>query len=190
MMRYLGFLLFLNLASLDDASKLEASASNTVPLKKGDSIQLPVTKSPDFNREVRPILESSCISCHGINEQKGGLRLDTLSHSLRGGESGPSIVSGEIRDSILLERIHLPSEDMEAMPPEGKSLSDPQKKILSRWIENGANWPDGVQLKQFNSQQLSLREKADKKEVVSLVAYPQAIALDAKHDFQSLIIVD
>ena len=189
MMRYLGFLLFLNLASMDDASKLEASASNTVPLKKGDSIQLPVTKSPDFNREVRPILESSCISCHGINEQKGGLRLDTLSHSLRGGESGPSIVSGEIRDSILLERIHLPSEDMEAMPPEGKSLSDPQKKILSRWIENGANWPDGVQLKQFNSQQLSLREKADKKEVVSLVAYPQAIALDAKQDFQSLILV-
>ncbi|HCY58412.1 MAG TPA: hypothetical protein DHU78_06135, partial [Opitutae bacterium] len=32
---------------------------------------------PDFNREVRSILENTCISCHGVDSQKGGLRLDT-----------------------------------------------------------------------------------------------------------------
>ena len=67
--------------------------------------------SPNFNKEVRPILETACIECHGITKQKGGLRLDTLAYHLKGGDSGPAIIPGNFADSILLERISLPETD-------------------------------------------------------------------------------
>ncbi len=144
---------------------------------------------PDFHREVRPILESACISCHGLQEQKGGLRLDSLAHAKVGGDSGAALVAGKVAESTLVERIHLPSEDMEAMPPEGEPLLDSQKEILSRWIESGAKWPDGVQLNEINLQQLSLRKKSLKKKLVSLSAYPQTVSLQTNQDFQSLVLV-
>ena len=43
----------------------------------------PVVIAPDFHHEVRGILESTCISCHGADSQKGGLRLDTLAYGKR-----------------------------------------------------------------------------------------------------------
>ena len=74
-------------------------------------------KAPDFHNEVRGILETSCVSCHGVNDQKGGLRLDTLAFAKQGGDSGPAVVPGNKIDSTLLERIHLSPEDDEIMPP-------------------------------------------------------------------------
>ena len=62
-------------------------------------------------------LKRSCISCHGADSQKGGLKLDTLEFAKKGGDSGPAIVAHNKSESLLLERIHLPSDDEEIMPP-------------------------------------------------------------------------
>ena len=132
----------------------------------------PVVKAPDFHTEVRAVLESTCISCHGANDQKGGLRLDTLAFAKEGGDSGPAIVPGNKIESILLERIHLPADDDEIMPPKNGPLSAQQKDILDRWIETGANWPKGIQLKEITERELVLRTKARNKQFVSLAAYP------------------
>ena len=86
----------------------------------------PVVKAPDFHTEVRAVLESTCISCHGTDDQKGGLRLDTLAFAKEGGDSGPALVPGNKIESILLERIHLPADDDEIMPP--KTAPSPLSK--------------------------------------------------------------
>ena len=148
----------------------------------------PVVKAPDFHTEVRAVLESTCISCHGANDQKGGLRLDTLAFAKEGGDSGPAIVPWNKIESTLIERIHLPADDDEIMPPKNGPLSAQQKDILDRWIETGANWPKGIQLKEITERELVLRTKARNKQFVSLAAYPPAITLTTKEDFNSIVL--
>ena len=145
--------------------------------------------APNFHREVRPILESACVECHGIEKQKGGLRLDTLAYAQKGGDSGPALVAGNLKDSLLLDRIFLPAEDDEIMPPENGPLSPTEQDILKRWIKTGGHWPQGVQLFTHSPRELALREIAEGKELVELSIHPTQISLSTKEDFNSFIIV-
>ena len=81
----------------------------------------------------------------------------------QGGDSGPALVPGSKSKSLLLERIHLPEDDDEIMPPKGGPLSSEAKEILNRWVESGANWPDGVQLHEISKEELSLRKNLQTK---------------------------
>ena len=148
-----------------------------------------VVIAPDFHREVRGILESTCISCHGADSQKGGLRLDTLAYMKKGGDSGPALIPGNKEESILLERIHLPADDEEIMPPKNGPLSANYKDILDRWVGTGANWPKGVQLKEISERELVLRNKSKYKKLVSIAAYPKSIDLKTMEDFNSVVLV-
>ena len=149
----------------------------------------PVVIAPDFHREVRGILESTCISCHGADSQKGGLRLDTLAYMKKGGDSGPALIPGNKEESILLERIHLPADDEEIMPPKNGPLSAQYKDILDRWVGTGATWPKGVQLKEISERELVLRNKSKNKQLVSIAAYPKSITLKTQEDFNSVVLV-
>ena len=51
--------------------------------------------TPDFERDVRPILAANCVSCHGPRQQESLLRLDTRGQALKGGMSGSVIVPGK-----------------------------------------------------------------------------------------------
>ena len=148
----------------------------------------PPIAAPDFHREVRPLLEASCIQCHGADKQKGDLRLDTLHFAMKGGDSGPSIVAKDIVESLLLERVNLPAEDDEIMPPKDGPLTDPQKDILTRWIQTGAKWPSGYQLHAQSERSLALRKKSGEKKIIQLEAYPSVIRLQTKEDFNSVVV--
>src|SRR5580700_11075251 len=95
---------------------------------------------PDYTRDVQPILAKNCLSCHGPEKRKGGLRLDRRSTALKGGDSGAVIVPGKPSESLLLKKIASKDDD-ERMPPTGKPLSAEQIRILTDWIAAGANWP-------------------------------------------------
>ena len=97
----------------------------------------------DFNREIRPILSDKCFSCHGPDkkERKGRLRLD-LEESARNPKKS-AIVAGKPRDSKLIQRITSDDEEELMPPPEsGKSLTQQEKELLSRWIAEGAAWSE------------------------------------------------
>jgi hypothetical protein len=97
----------------------------------------------DFVRDVRPIFERHCYECHGEKKQKSGLRLDIKAAALKGGDNhGPDIVPGKAKDSPLIHFIATDDED-EIMPPKGR-LAVSEIDILTRWIQEGAVWPDGV----------------------------------------------
>lgn len=98
----------------------------------------------DFVRDIQPLLEQHCYRCHGAEKQKSGLRLDIKSEAFGGGDGyGPSLVPGESDDSPLLELVASEDEDTR-MPPSGPGLKEAEIDLIRSWIEQGADWPDGV----------------------------------------------
>jgi hypothetical protein len=101
----------------------------------------------DFERDVRVVLETSCVHCHNAEKDKGGLRLDTRELALKGGDEHKAIVPGKSAESAMVHFAARLVDDME-MPPKGKGepLSGEQIGRLRAWIDAGAPWPDGVKL--------------------------------------------
>ncbi len=98
----------------------------------------------DFVRDVRPILEKHCYECHAGDVRKSGLRLDIRSEAMKGGELyGEAILPGEPGDSPLVQFIADENADL-VMPPDGERPTAAEIATLTQWVEQGANWPDGV----------------------------------------------
>lgn len=98
-----------------------------------------------FETKIRPLLVESCFDCHGAEKQKGGLRLDSPAAALKGGDTGAAMVPGDLKASLMIRAIHYGAgeyegEDLE-MPPK-KKLAAEQIKLLERWVEMGAPWPE------------------------------------------------
>ena len=97
--------------------------------------------SERFEKKVRPLLAERCWRCHGAEQAKGGLRLDTADALLAGGESGPAVVPGKPDESPLIAAVRY--SDGLKMPPKGK-LSDAEVLELTEWVRAGAIWPGGA----------------------------------------------
>lgn len=96
----------------------------------------------DFHREIRPIFEQACYSCHQGGKVKGGLRLDTHAGALLGGKAdGPSIIPHKPGESPIFQRI-TSTDTEEIMPAKGDPLPPASIALIKRWIEQGAPWPD------------------------------------------------
>jgi hypothetical protein len=67
------------------------------------------------------------------------LRVDSLEALQKGGHSGPALVAGSAQDSLLIQRMLLPIEDEDHMPPDGKPQPTPAEiTVLQWWIDRGA----------------------------------------------------
>lgn len=108
-----------------DESKLPPAATNRV----------------DFVRDIKPILDASCVRCHGPERPKSAFRLDNREAALKGGESGVDIIPGQGAKSPLIHFVARLVPDME-MPPPGKGapLTSEQVALLLGWIDQGAAW--------------------------------------------------
>ena len=110
------------------------------------AVAAPAAERPiDFVRDVYPILQRSCVECHGKHKQEGDLRLDERSAALAGGASGATIVPRKPEESELLRRVALDRDDAEIMPARGEPLSPRQVATLRRWIAEGAVWPERIE---------------------------------------------
>jgi formylglycine-generating enzyme required for sulfatase activity len=103
----------------------------------------------EFVRDVKPILEHNCISCHREDNAKGKIRLDQKAVAFKGDEV---IVPGKPEDSSLYWTTTLPEDDDLIMPPikhedEDYPLLESERKILEDWIKEGAKWPEKEKLK-------------------------------------------
>ncbi len=94
-------------------------------------------ESPEYNRDVRPILMDACLTCHGPDSasRKADLRLDQRDAAVDMG----AIVPGKPAESAMIQRI-LSDDPEQIMPPPAmkKTLSEKQKQILADWIQGGA----------------------------------------------------
>ena len=97
-----------------------------------------------FNRDIRPIMSDTCFHCHGFDakSRKGDLRLDLREFALKAGKSGAvAIVPGKPDESEVIKRLYSKDED-DVMPAKEshKTLTDAQKELFRRWIQQGANY--------------------------------------------------
>jgi mono/diheme cytochrome c family protein len=105
------------------------------------ALPAPLARPVNFFRDVHPLLAEHCVSCHGPDKQKGGLRLDSRAAALAGGSSaGPAIVPGRGADSPLVQFTAHLVPDLE-MPPDQEPLPDDRIALLRAWIDQGAKWP-------------------------------------------------
>jgi cytochrome c5 len=89
--------------------------------------------SVSFAKDVMPIFENSCTSCHGTDQMKAGLDLRTYKSLMAGSSNGPVIVSGKSADSFLVQQVVKGK-----MPKRGQKLTSDQIKVISDWIDAGA----------------------------------------------------
>lgn len=98
-----------------------------------------------FEDLVKPILENKCMACHKEGKIKGELRMDQLAGLQKGGKTGPFLVAGNPDESLFLQRIHLPLENEEHMPPKNKAqLTEEEIEILRLWVASGASFEQKV----------------------------------------------
>jgi mono/diheme cytochrome c family protein len=105
------------------------------------ALAAPTPKSPDFNRDVLPILSENCFQCHGPDEQtrEAKLRLDTRDGLLR--TQKPVVLPGKATQSELFKRIVTKDRDDVMPPPKSKkTLTPAQTETVRRWIDSGANY--------------------------------------------------
>ena len=99
-----------------------------------------VTQIPTFNGVVLPILQQNCVSCHGPQKSKGGLRLDSFLAVLKGGENGAVVVPGKAKESDLIKRLRLPIDSDDHMPPQGKPQPTADEiALIQWWVDAGAS---------------------------------------------------
>src|ERR1700743_1567474 len=86
--------------------------------------QLTKVQQDYFENKVRPILVDRCYKCHSADAQKvkGNLFLDTREGCLKGGDTGPAVVPGNVGGSLLIKAISYKDADLQ-MPPKGDKLS-------------------------------------------------------------------
>ncbi len=114
------------------ADRIARVSAEYAPLKKG---------GVDFFRDVKPILEARCYSCHQGAKVKGGLRLDDHAAALKGGKAdGPALVPGHPEQSPLVARI-TSTDTEEVMPAKGDRLTPKEIDTITTWIREGAVWP-------------------------------------------------
>jgi hypothetical protein len=94
-----------------------------------------------FEKNIRPVLVRECYSCHASTAKKikGKLTLDTRDGIRKGGETGPAVVPGDPKKSLLLQAIQQTHEDLK-MPP-NKKLPAEVIAAFEKWIAMGAPDP-------------------------------------------------
>jgi mono/diheme cytochrome c family protein len=106
----------------------------------------------EFARDIQPLLERSCVACHSGERPKGGFEITNRTALLQGGKRGETaVIPGKSQTSPLIRFVEDKVEDME-MPPMAKrgkfpALTSDETTRLRAWIDQGASWPDGIQLR-------------------------------------------
>lgn len=92
-----------------------------------------------FADVVHPILQQRCVSCHGEAKSQGDLRLDSWVAMQLGGKHGALFKPGDASGSRLIQRLLLPLDHEERMPPKTKpQLSEEELLLLEWWVGSGA----------------------------------------------------
>lgn len=92
-----------------------------------------------FVKDVAPIIQERCIRCHGADNPRNGLRLDTFAGWKVGGKGGPLLVPGASARSLIIARLSAPM-DQGRMPPNGEALTPEEIKKIGNWINQGAKF--------------------------------------------------
>lgn len=103
----------------------------------------PAAGQVDFQRDIQPIIEKSCVKCHGKGRNKGGFVIETRETLLKGGDSGPAVIVGQSAESALIELVSGLDPD-NVMPQKGTKLTSHEVSRLRAWIDQGLKWDAAI----------------------------------------------
>jgi mono/diheme cytochrome c family protein len=88
-----------------------------------------------FQDSVRPLFDRKCFQCHSskAEELKGNLKLESVEDILKGGDQGPAVIAGDVKQSLLLRAIRYQEDDYQ-MPPSGR-LADEEIALVEKWVK-------------------------------------------------------
>lgn len=88
-----------------------------------------------FAGAIAPILEENCQGCHNPKNTKGELDMTSWEKLLKGGKNGPALLVGHPDKSQILQRMLLPLDHEEHMPPrEKKQPKKEQVELIRLWL--------------------------------------------------------
>ena len=85
--------------------------------------ETPVADLETYRDQIEPILQRSCVACHGEEAQEGNIRIDSLDPDLFQGED----VSWWLEVSAVLSNGEMP-------PPDEGELSDEDRNTVIQWL--------------------------------------------------------
>ncbi|MDG2449328.1 MAG: hypothetical protein P8M34_06805, partial [Saprospiraceae bacterium] len=94
-----------------------------------------------YSNDIKPILNSRCIACHGGVKKHGGLSLLTKEETLsRSSKTGiPALIPGNASKSEIYKRI-LSNDPDYAMPRDHDPIPHGEREKIKKWIDQGAKW--------------------------------------------------
>ncbi|MCW5962890.1 MAG: SUMF1/EgtB/PvdO family nonheme iron enzyme [Bryobacterales bacterium] len=164
----------------------------------------PLFSAVDFEKEIAPILRSSCLGCHSARAGMGNVRLHAREAMEVKSSLGVIVAPGDPQKSALFLSLLLPKGNPKAMPPTGP-LPAEKRELIRQWILEGAKWPDGFSfdlrppatarakaeaaplkddLELVKAAGIRIREKSQEQDEASMKPYAEPIpATDVSLDF-------
>lgn len=148
----------------------------------------PAVQAADFPKDL---LESKCLGCHFPEKKKGKFDMSTRENMLNGGDAGSGFDLEHPEKSEMIQRVSLPHDDEDIMPPSKKSkpLSTEEIKLLSDWIKDGAKWPEGLVLSPADPKAMPPFDAPVDVAIKKIEAFPNAVSLETKQDFHKVIAI-
>ena len=111
-------------------------------LTAGSAAAAPSAEVEFFESKIRPVLVNHCYECHSVEtankgKLKAGLFLDSREGMRKGGDTGPAVIPGNAKESLLIKALQQKGPEM---PPNG-ALPDDVIADVVKWIDDGATDP-------------------------------------------------
>jgi hypothetical protein len=130
----------------DAAAKPAAAPAAVAPAAGGKLDPAIAAKAIVYQDVIAPIMQAKCVACHGEEKKKGKLQLHTFASIMKGGGDGANtVIAKNSKESLMLTRANLPTDDDEHMPPSDEpQLTKEEVALLKWWIDTGASEKDTV----------------------------------------------
>ncbi|MBM3995229.1 MAG: DUF1553 domain-containing protein [Planctomycetes bacterium] len=94
-----------------------------------------------FEAKIRPVLSKYCYECHSSQAKKlkADLHLDTKAGMLKGGDSGPVLIPGKAKESLIIKALE--HDGPTKMPSQSTKLPREVIADFAKWIDMGAPDP-------------------------------------------------
>jgi mono/diheme cytochrome c family protein len=190
---------WINQGAKFDGDNPAAMIAATLPKKerpKIDVVKASGKESVKYSRDIASVISTQCTSCHGGQNPRAQLSLETFARLLRGSNNGVILTPGKPAESEIIKR--LKGQGVQRMPLNAAPLSNDVIAKFEKWIEEGAKFdgssadmPTATVAKIYQVTQMSHEELA--KERVDLAGQNWKLANPddkaAQHETKNFLLV-
>ena len=117
--------------------------------KSAPNVPAPVGDKVDFAKEIAPMIKDMCFRCHGGEKVKGKFKLNTKADAFAEAASGKPIIPNKSSISKFYTSLVAEPDTDEYMPPVKEKVRPSKEQIakVKKWIDQGAEWPEGFEFK-------------------------------------------